>query len=207
MTDRHKGTNRQGQTNGLPDLVATDNAMCQEDVLVELKPKALMYWAAVFMILTALLFFIFGVIIPVLKTGSYASVWPSTDKRIAVKTAMFYIGWIVILSMPRAITVFNQGHITFYYDRLEILMYINNRKRIFYYKDSLVDCLGGRRVIIYSRNFQSLKNPLKRYKIKYIESALFSLSPKMYKDSSGVNHAVELLREKAFAFNEKNDFI
>lgn len=207
MTDIHEGTNRQGQGNSPPDLVAADNARCQEDVLVELKPKAFVYWAALLMYLVVWVFFIFGAIIPVLKTGSYASVWPSTDKRIGVKVGMFYMGWIWVLLFPYSISIINYGRILFYIDRLEVKSFITNRKMVFYYEESIVDCSGNYRMVMYNKDVPSWRDPFGRYKIKYLDAVSFSLLPTGYKDPSGIKHAVELLREKVFAFNDKSVFM
>jgi hypothetical protein len=54
-----------------------------EKPLVILRPKRRYFWAYIIIILFGTIYFIFGVVKPVLTTGDYASVWPAGDMYIA----------------------------------------------------------------------------------------------------------------------------
>lgn len=75
--------------------------------LVLLTPNLRWHWIGYSFVVVLTLFFIIGVILPVLKTGDYASVWPASDKRIGKKISLFYMAWGWIICLPYLMRALN----------------------------------------------------------------------------------------------------
>jgi len=173
-----------------------------EKPLVILKPNFLLYWVALLFVLYVTLFFIIAVIIPVIMTGDYASVWPASDKRTGVKIMFFYMAWVWILGIPYFIPIFNRKKICFYQDRVEVDPYLY-RKTIIKYSAMKVDVYGDYRFTI-SRNLtEPVNKPFQYLRFKFIESITFSQrKPNMY-NHGHIIKVLTILKERVSDYNVK----
>lgn len=179
------------------------NTMLPEKPLVVLKPKKYMFWLFVIFIVYSCFFNMFGVILPVLITGDYSSVWPASDKRTIMKIALFYIGWVYFILLPTAFRGFNNGKLLFYKDRLVVKPYLFKKERVYFYDSIIVNCYGDFRIALYSNSLHSCKSTFQRFKVKYLQGLGFGLSPRCFDNSPDVEKALELLKNSVSEFNIK----
>jgi len=100
-------------------------------VVLKQKKKMLLF---VFLILIILIFYtMFGVILPVLKTGDYNSVFCLGG--IVKKILLFYASWVLFLWVPLFFMnlLRNAGTYCFYNDRVELNAYWIKRKVVIPY--------------------------------------------------------------------------
>ncbi len=69
----------------------------QETPLVILKQYRKMIFYLILLLVVIYLFNIFGVTLPVLKTGDYAAVWSAANTSIVKKIVLFYMSWFLYL--------------------------------------------------------------------------------------------------------------
>lgn len=173
------------------------------DSVVIMSPKLTIYWAAQVIIVILTAFAIFAVVIPVLSTGDFSSIWPTSDKRVGVKAGMFFGSILLLAGLPATVRAFSSGgEFYFYKDKLEIRTFLFNRTKIFKYENITVNQHGSYRVTIHQRNLPGWKSPLKQLKAIYLDGAGFGLSPAGYKDPSKLPLALEILK-RSTDFREK----
>ena len=171
--------------------------------LIVLKPKFFVYWLGILMIICVTLFYIVGVIIPVLMTGDYAAVWPVSDKRIGVKTSFFFMAWGWIICIPYFIPIFNRKKICFYNDRVEVHPYLFKKIIIISFSNMRVNVYGNYRLTISKLSKITISRPLQYLNNKFIESITFSQRKANMYDHELIKEAMNIIKERASEYNIK----
>jgi|GEM_PF-5809698 len=190
-----------------------------ESPLFVLKLRRKLYIPSFLLMNTGLLLAYFGVIIPVLKTGDYASAFFSAENvRISRKIILFYsclyaapiFTWLTFLSIWRV------GDAYFYRDKL-IVKALFSRRIIKIPYDEMHVIQKKTTLFITRHKIPHWSNFSQFIKVKYLEgvgfnTATFSVS-KIFgiKESNGIwenldegPKAMQLLKERAFSYMEKN---
>ncbi len=160
---------------------------------------------------------IFGIILPVLTTGDYNSVWPASTVSNVRNILMFYLAWIVLLFAPvfLVLTLGKAGTYYFYSDRAELRTYWIKRKLMIPYNRMHVIRRSGR-ILMTAQSLPSWSHPLLRFKEEYWNSLFFATifdDPKIAGMKAGLTRTwenpedgpkvLEILKERAFSFIEK----
>jgi hypothetical protein len=189
-------------------------------VILKKKRKTLLFG---FLILIILIFYsIFGVILPVLKTGDYNSVYCLGG--IVKKILMFYASCFILLWLPYLIISLlrNAGTYFFYNDRVELNAYWIKRKAVIpYNRMRVIRKSSGRGGVMWMvdtmYNVNSImSHPLLFFKFRYwngIRFATFFSDQKIAGLKAGLTmawenpedglKALQILKEKALSYEEK----
>ncbi|MDH5525615.1 MAG: hypothetical protein OEY01_16735 [Desulfobulbaceae bacterium] len=180
-----------------------DSELLNERPLVTLIPKKNLHWLGAILVVSITLFNIFAVIIPVLKSGDYSSVWPVSDKRTGVKTILFYMAWGWLFYLPACLPAFRKGLFCFYENRLEVKPFFVKKIRTFYYKEMSVTLHGNYRMTINKHNVKRHMTLLQRLKNKYWDGVAIGLLHHGLKNHEDVETVISILKDKAATFNVK----
>lgn len=141
----------------------------REDPLVILKPNRAWCNFGIGNIDIVFLYAIFGLVIPVLTTGDYATMWISDDKGIVIRVAMFYIALIIVI--PNCLfwlfLIFRTaGTYYFYNDRMELhAQWIRKKIRMPYREMYVIRRINGMNIT--REKIPDGFHPLKHFKILY----------------------------------------
>lgn len=174
-----------------------------ERALVVLSSNRMWHWIGFLFVIAVTLFYIICVILPVLMTGDYASVWPASDKRIGVKASFFYMGWGWIIGLPYFMRGLNWKKITFFNNRVEVVPWFM-KTFVIYYTDMRVDVHGDYRAAISKTYKFNLRTPIKLFKSKFIEAIGISLRKNKHYDHAQIRKVMEVVQKSASEFNVKS---
>lgn len=158
-------------------LLQSDNISTEEEPLVVLRPKRNLHYMASILVCGLTLIILFCVIVPVVTTGDYSSVFGGEDKWIGRKIVMFYIGLGWCSYLPFWPPYFKKGLCCFYSDRLEVHPFIGQKKITFMYGETQATCHGNYRLCIHPYPLPPNSSFAQRYKIKTLKSVTFPLMP------------------------------
>ena len=198
MSNEKENGKKEGLTNE-----EVNSSSINEGPLFVLRPKRTIYWAAFILMVMITLFSVFGVILPVLETGDYASVLPASNKRIGRKICAFYMAWIWLLLLPSCLPVFRTGICYFYQNRLEVDPFLGRTRRVFLYEEIIVTVRGNYRMSIWSRNLPTWSSPLQRIKAQYWKGMGLGLRPHGHENPENVQKVLQILKDKAAVFQSK----
>jgi len=189
-----------------------------ETPLVVLKHNRKMIFYFIMLLIVLYLFFIFGVTLPVLKTGDYAAVWPAGNRNLVKKIALFYMSWFLFLyGIPYFLILLRRlGTYYFYSDRLEFKS-LWGRKIVIPYNQMVVIRKNiGLIIKTTTEGVFSWLNPIQRFKVEYWNRLIIGTMFKEVKVAgieSGITcgwanpadgpKAIQILKEKAYKFIEK----
>lgn len=168
-----------------------------EKPIVILKPKRSLCIIGIFISVLLVPFFLFGVILPVIQTGDFASVWPVTDKRVGFKTILFLMGWLYLLLLPLTVTAFKVGDCYFYEDRMEVIPFLGWNKVIYFYKGMFVNIHINVRLVIFDRMLPPWTHPIQRYKAQYWDGFALGIIPTGLNNPEDVQKVLQILLKKA----------
>lgn len=186
-----------------------------ETPLVVLKTKRSQVTIGALFLIIGTLCLIFGVFLPVLRTGNYSAIWGGNPVKGFI---LFYLSWFAIPGGLFYILLFlhhKEGAGYFYKDRLEIYTFWFERRIIIPYVRMHV-VQGKMAVRISTQSLPDWSRPWQRFKVMYWESVGFLTifhDPKVAGIRTGFNRwyenpedgpkAMQILKEKAFSFIEK----
>jgi len=187
--------------------------------LVMLKHNRKRIFYFILLLVVIYLFFIFGVTLPVLRTGDYAAVWPAGNRNLVKKIALFYMSWFLFLyGTPYFLIIIRSlGTYCFYYDRLEFKSIWG--KRVIMPYNHMIVVRKNRGLIIKTKKTEdvySWLHPIRRFKVEYWNRLIIGTMFKEVKVAgmdAGITRgwenpadgpkAIQILKEKAFSFIEK----
>lgn len=185
------------------DLSIDTGSGKKEEPVAVLLPDKLIFWLGVVVTIGIYLFYIFGVILPVLQTGDYASVWPENDRRIVAKMSLFYIACLAIFLVPGALPPFRKGVSFFYADRLEVLPYIGRRKIVIPYAEMIATLHGDYRIVMYRCDAACRFNVWRRLTARYMRGIAYGLRYRDAEHQEKVKQIIRLLEASAAVFKRK----
>jgi len=168
-----------------------------ERPLAVLRPKRAFCFIGLLIIVLLVPFFVFGVILPVLKTGDFASVWPVADKRIGYKAGLFFLGWFYLLLFPLNVPSLKIGDCYFYEDRMEIKPFVGWEKITYLYSKTHINVHRNVRMVISEKLLPSWIHPIQRYKAQYWNGFAIGIISHGLKDPEEVQKVLQILGEKA----------
>jgi hypothetical protein len=190
----------------------------QETPLVILKQNQKMIFYFILLLVIIYLFNIFGVTLPVLKTGDYAAVLSAGNRNLVKKIALFYMSWFLYLyGTPYFLIIIRRfGTYYFYSDRLEFKSLWGRRIIMPYNQMMVIRKNIGLIIKTTTEGVFSWRNPLQRFKVEYWNRLIIGTMFKEVKvagmetgiirgwenPADGPN-AIQILKEKAFSFVEE----
>lgn len=168
-----------------------------EKPLAVLNPKRGFCLIGLLVIVLLVPFFIFGVIIPVLMTGDFVSVWPVSDNRILYKAVLFFMACIYLFIFPFTFPSFRTGNCYFYEDRMEVMPFIGFKKLVFYYNYMYVNVNKNYRIVISKREFSSWRNPFQKYNEQIMYLLSVGINSSCLNNPSDVSHILNILERKS----------
>jgi hypothetical protein len=190
------------------------NNLLSETPLVVLKVKRSQVTIGVLCLIFCLLGFMFGVFLPVFRTGDYSAVWGGNPVKGFI---LYYLSWVAIPAGFFHLLLFlhhKEGACYFYNDRLEVYTFWFERVIVIPYGRMHV-VKGSMAVRISPQHVPDWSHPLKRILVMYWKSVGFLTA---FDDSkiaglrTGFNRwcenpedgpkALQILKERAFSYKE-----
>lgn len=174
-----------------------------EQAIVILRPKKIYNISVLAIFFMGVLpFFVFGMLMPVLTTGSYESIWPAGDKNLVKKIIIFYT---CLSLMPCIVPQLKVGNYAFYSDRLEVIPFIFRTRIVMPYNIMHVWFLDNWNMTIAPAKIPSLwRNPIRRMKVQYLKGLCVGIAANYLENPSDVSTAVQLVKERALEFTRKD---
>lgn len=170
-------------------------------VILKRSRKKFMFGLVTLVIIT--MYCLFGIILPVLLTGDYNAMWLASDKRVGRNITLFYLSLLCLLLLPVFVPSFKAGNIIFYNDRMEIKPFLGMKKKIIPYKKMHISFYMDGRMTITLQSIPSWVHPIRRYYIQYWDGLSIVLSSRCLDNYADVPRALQILKENAFEFVEK----
>lgn len=170
-----------------------------EKPLVMLRPKRRDFWAAIIIFFIVNMYLLFGVLIPFIKTGDCSKVYASDrHKKMAVILALLYFP-----CLPLLVPQLKIGESSFYNDRMEIKPFLGRKIAIVPYNQMYVWSYK-QKMIINLQSVPSWFHPIKHIKVRYLNALHIPISYGAMENSEDLPKAIQIVKEKAFDFLEKN---
>lgn len=207
---------RKQVTGNIPVVLASDaDNPPNETPLVVLKVKRSQVTIGVLCLVFCMLCFIFGVFLPVFRTGDYSAIWGGNPAKGFI---LYYLSWVAIPASFFHLLLFlhhKEGACYFYNDRLEVYTFWFERVIVIPY-DRMHVVKGSMAVRISPQRVPDWSHPLKRMQVIYWKSVGFLTAfddPKIAGLRTGFNRwcenpedgpkALQILKERAFSFKEE----
>lgn len=180
-----------------------DDKLNDEKIISILRTKKSIYWLFILIVIYLYIFFIVGVISPVIMTGDYSAVWPSSDKRIVAKIILFYSGIYAIFIFPSLLPLIRSGYFLLYEDRVEVLSFLFKKKNIIFFNEMIVTVHGNYRLVLYRCGLGCSNSKVSRLVARYTNGVSFGLLGKGIANPSELPFFVNILEKKAAIFERK----
>lgn len=169
--------------------------MNKEKPLVVLQLSRRLFLVFLFFLISAAIFFVLGLIIPVFSF---------VNNRTNNNMEFFLIASGLILALPYSAPVRNAGIIYFYDDWLEIVSFLGLRKRIFFYDEMRVTLKCSSFVVITRQRLPCWSHPWQRFKTQYWEGLGFCLHSPLFGNSylANLQKALKILQQRAGEYRE-----
>jgi len=175
----------------------------RNEPLVELRFKP---WVFVFLLLVfiwCMWFSIFGAIVPYLKTGDFAEIWPAHEHNVFEKQVIFVFAWILWLVSPVLFLIFRVGVVVIYETHVELWPYLWFIKKLAIPYDAMhvTDNTG---VMQLTKGVVPLlrENPYKYWKLIYSEGIKIPLNGMVLSNPEALQQALQIVRERAFGIDK-----
>jgi len=177
-----------------------NNTEDTDHILIMLSGRPDKFWLSIFILLIMTIYFVFGAVIPVLTTGDYLSVWPTTSsKRIVRDICIFYSGLVWTFCIPLIFRwILSAGDYRFYNDRIVNRPILTGLERTFFYRDIIVNQHGLLRITFCQKEVPGWENPLRRLMFLFVNERGFSIRqpPYGYVEPEQLENIISLLKSR-----------
>ena len=167
-----------------------------DEPLATLKPKRTTFWLANTFIVCINIFFVFGVIVPVIQTGSLSAIWPGSHGHTSHDATVLIIAIISVVAIPSWIPTARRGDLILYADRIEIRPFVGGKKIVVPYDEMSVDMHGTYRFTIEHLSKES-------HLFNFTRKIGFGLVPRGLKNPEEIEKILDILQANAASFTMK----